>query len=364
MSKFFCLVILCSAFVAACASDPDPSRYAKRGTAGSTPINTSASAGAISSPSTAGTPSIPANNAGSVSLPAGSGPVGMHGALRVSGNRIVGASGQPVQLRGMSLFWTQWSNYYQANTVDQLADDWNASVVRAALGVENGGVLDKPDQENTVVTIVNRAIERNVYVIIDWHDHNAQDHQAAAIAFFTRMAQKFGKSPHVIFEIYNEPLKIPWSTVKTYAEAVIAAIRGAGSNNLVIVGTPNWSQDVDIAATSPITTDPNVAYTLHFYAATHKQYLRDKAQKALDAGIALFVTEWGACEASGNGALNEAETRAWLDFLGQHRISWVNWALNDKDEACSALTPSAGTKGPWGSNSLTASGLLVKPMIP
>lgn len=201
-------------------------------------------------------------------------------------------------------------------------------------------------------------------MIIDWHDHHAQDHQAAAVAFFTRMAQRFGNSPHVIFEIYNEPLQIPWTTVKTYAEAVIAAIRGAGAKNLVIVGTPNWSQDVDIAATSPITTDSNVADTLHVYAATHKQYLRDKAKKALAAGLALFVTEWGACEASGNGALNEAETRTWLEFLGQHQISWVNWALNDKAKACSALAPSAGTRGPWGGNLLTASGALVNPMVP
>ena len=31
----------------------------------------------------------------------------------------------------------------------------------------------------------------------------------------------------------------------------------------------------------------------HFYAGTHGQYLRDKAQAALDRGIALFVSEWG-----------------------------------------------------------------------
>jgi endoglucanase len=132
----------------------------------------------------------------------------------------------------------------------------------------------------------------------------------------------------------------------------------------VIVGTPRWSQDVDVAAASPITTDPNVAYTLHFYAATHKQWLRDKAQKAVAAGLPLFVTEWGTCEANGNGALDQAETQTWLAFLNDNHISWANWALNDKDEACSALKPGAGTAGPWPATVLTPSGALIKSLLP
>jgi endoglucanase len=297
--------------------------------------------------------------------PSATGFVGEHGALRVVDGRIVDAAGEPIQLRGMSLFWSQWSNYYIPNTVDQLADDWDASIVRAALGVENGGYLENPAaNEAKVVSIVDQAIARGMYVIVDWHDHHAQDHQAAAIDFFTRMAKKYGDSPNVLFEIFNEPLNVGWPIVKTYAEAVLAAVRGTGAKNIVIVGTPNWSQDVDVAAKDPITTYTDVAYTLHFYAATHKQFLRTKAQQALDAKLPLFVTEWGTCASSGNGALNEAETDTWLDFLTQNQISWINWALNDKAETCSALTPSAGTKGPWSGSALTASGALVKAMIP
>ncbi|HKP60977.1 MAG TPA: glycoside hydrolase family 5 protein, partial [Polyangiales bacterium] len=293
------------------------------------------------------------------------GPVGRHGALHVAGNRIVDALGQPVQLRGMSLFWSQWSNFYAPGTVDQLADDWQAGVVRTALGVENGGYLEnKNGNEAKVVAVVDRAIQRGIYVIIDWHDHHAQDHQPQAIDFFTRMAKKYGSSPAVLFEIYNEPLDIGWPAVKTYAEAVIAAIRGTGAKNLVIVGTPKWSQDVDLAARSPITGYADVAYTLHFYAATHKQYLRDKAQIALDAGVPLFVTEWGSCEASGSGAIDQAETKTWLDFLQKNDISWANWALNDKAESCSALTSQAGITGPWKDNALTMSGALIKSLIP
>jgi endoglucanase len=200
-------------------------------------------------------------------------------------------------------------------------------------------------------------------VIIDWHDHNAQNHATQAATFFEEMARTYGKQPHVIFEIFNEPLEVPWSQVKAYAEPLIRKIRAAGSENLIIVGTPSWSQDVDQAANDRITIDANVAYTLHFYANTHKQELRDKAKGALDRGIALFVTEWGTCSADGNGTINEAETRTWLSFLKTHSISWANWALNNKAEACSALQSNAAGTGPWRNDQLTPSGVLVKGSI-
>jgi endoglucanase len=292
--------------------------------------------------------------------------VGEHGALRVHGNRVVDQNGQPVQLRGMSLFWSQWSDSYVAKNVDVMVDDWKATVVRAALGVENdGGYLASPEANVAKVrAVVDRAIERGIYVIIDWHDHHAQDHTAQATAFFQAMAKAYGKRPHVIFEVYNEPMGVSWSVVKAYAEPMIGTIRTSGSQNLIVVGTPMWSQDVDIAANDRITSDDNVAYTLHFYANTHKQALRDKAKAALDRGIALFVTEWGTCSADGNGSINVDETRTWLSFLQGQSISWANWTLNNKAEACSAVQPSGGSVGPWRDDQLTPSGLLVKGAIP
>ena len=296
----------------------------------------------------------------------GVGFVGEHGALRVSGNRVVDAHGQPIQLRGMSFFWSQWTDFYVPQNVDVLVDDWKATVVRAALGVENdGGYLANPQPNvDKVRAVVDRAIARGVYVIIDWHDHHAQDHAAQARSFFEQMASTYGEQPHVIFEVYNEPMDVEWPVVKTYAEDIIRAIRGAGSDNLIIVGTPTWSQDVDVAAADRIMSDENVAYTLHFYADTHKQFLRDKATIALNAGIALFVTEWGTCSADGNGSVNEGETQTWLDFMRDNSISWANWSLHHKDEACSAIAPGAGATGPWRDDQLTTSGRLVKPAIP
>jgi len=173
------------------------------------------------------------------------------------------------------------------------------------------------------------------------------------------MAKAYGHLPNVLFETFNEPLSVDWSQqLKSYHEEMVSAIR-SHSNNLVICGTPTWSQDVDRASEDQIDAE-NIAYTLHFYAATHTGALRDKASIALNNGAALFVSEWGSCEASGDGSLDFAETQAWLDFLDEHDISDAAWAVNDKEEACSALMPQASYTGNWTEAELTEHGRWVR----
>jgi endoglucanase len=287
--------------------------------------------------------------------------VGEHGALRAVGGKIVDARGTPTVLKGMSLFWSQWgSTYWNAGAVETLRKDWGATVVRAAMGVESGGYqTDGPREKARVLSVVDAAIVQGIYVIIDWHDHNAHQHSAEAQAFFADMAQTYRNVPNVLFEVYNEPIDASWAQVKQYAEGVTAVIRGKGATNLVLVGSPHWSQDVDLAANNPL-ADSNVAYTLHFYAASHKAELRAKATTALGKGITLFVSEWGSPDASGAGSVDAAETQVWLDFLKTRQISWCNWSLFDKPEAASALKPGASATGPWPDSMLTQSGLLVK----
>ena len=288
--------------------------------------------------------------------------------LVVQGNKVT-ANGQPANLAGASLFWsnTGWGGekYYNAQVVSWLKSDWKANLVRVAMGTEtDGGYLTDSTNKTRATTVIDAAIANNMYVIIDWHTHTAEANKAAAITFFKEMATKYGQYNNVIYEVYNEPLQVSWSNViKPYALDVIKEIRAIDPDNLIIVGTPSWSQDVDVASQDKITTYSNIAYTLHFYAGTHKQFLRDKATTAMNNGIALFVTEWGAVNADGDGAVDTAETSTWLSFLKSNGISHANWALNDKVEGASALVAGASANGGWTSAQLTQSGTLVRNAI-
>ncbi len=292
--------------------------------------------------------------------------VQQHGRLQVKGNQIVNQKGKPVTLRGMSLFWSQWiGKYYNRDAVRWLQKDWGCTLIRAAMAVGSGGYLEHPEQEKQkVIAVVDAAIEAGVYVLIDWHDHNADQHVKEAKTFFGEMAKRYAKHPNVIYETFNEPLnKQDWSkTLKPYHEAVIAEIRRYDKQNLVICGTGDWSQKVDDAASDSIKA-ANVAYTLHFYAGTHKKWLRDRAQAALKSGIALMVTKCGTTEASGNGPIDYDETPKWLAFLDANHISWCNWSIADKDESSAALIPGANPEGGWPKTAISPSGQFIRDEI-
>jgi endoglucanase len=287
-----------------------------------------------------------------------------YGQLRVQGNRIVDQSGTPVQLRGMSLYWSQWvPKYWNVNTVRWLRDDWKITVIRAAMGVNgtSDGYLVNPTAErDKVIAVVDAAIQLGIYVIIDWHDHTASDHRAEAQAFFADMAQRYGNTPNVLYELWNEPLAVSWSgVIKPYHQALVSTIRQRDPDNIIICGTRNWSQEVDEAAADPV-SGTNIAYTLHFYANTHKQFLRDKAQSALNRGAALFVTEYGTTDATGKGTVNAAETRTWWSFLDQNKIGHANWSVADIPESSAALVSGASANGGWTLSQIKESGQLVR----
>lgn len=285
-----------------------------------------------------------------------------YGQLSVSGNKILDKNGNPVQLRGMSFFWSQWiGKYYTPETVKWLKDDWQCTVVRAAMAVDHDGYLENPEVEKAkVMAVVDAAIAEGIYVIIDWHDHEAEKHLEASKSFFAEMAEKYGSYPNVIYEPYNEPLDVSWRTVlKPYHEAVIAEIRKFDPDNIVVCGTRNWSQNVNDVIGNKI-NDENVAYTLHYYAATHKQSLRDVATLALNNNIALFVTEYGTTQASGDDSINAEEAKIWWEFLDEHKISHCNWSVADKEELAAALIPGASAIGNWAESDLTTSGKMVR----
>ena len=291
-------------------------------------------------------------------------PVDDHGWLRVEGRELKDASGQLTALHGMSSHGLAWfPRFVNESALRWLANDWNIDIFRIAMIVDHGygGYVDDQSQKELVIRNVDAAVKLGLYVIIDWHilfDGDPNAYRAQSKQFFREMAERYGRTPNVIFEICNEPngANVTWKNqIKPYAEEIIPVIRAAAPHNLILVGTGNWSQDVQDAAAAPLSFD-NVLYVAHFYAGSHKQWLRDRIDAAREKNLPIFISEMGSSNADGDGGPFFDEFATWLEFANSRRLSWINWSVADKQEASAALRPGANPYGYWGEQDLTASG--------
>ena len=268
-------------------------------------------------------------------------PVQQWGQLKVVGTQLCDQNGNAVTLRGASLGWHNlWPRFYNAKAVKWLAKAWNAKVIRAAMGIMiEDNYLENPSFAlDCIEPVVKAAIKEGVYVIIDWHSHELKTKEA--VKFFGKMAKKYGANANVIYEIYNEPVEDSWESLKEYSKAVIDEIRKYDPDNIILVGCPHWDQDIHIVAESPLEGYNNIMYTVHFYAGTHKQYLRDRVDAAMQKGIPVFISECASMDASGDGKLDKSSWNEWVEFMEAKKISWVCWSVSDKNETCSMLLPS------------------------
>ena len=292
-------------------------------------------------------------------------PVKQHGNLHVSGTQLMDAHNQPIVLRGMSYGWHNlWPRFYNEQSAAWLAKDWHCSVLRAAMGIElnDSGYLHQPEwSTKKEEAVVDGAIKQGIYVIIDWHCHNIKLPEAKA--FFAKMAKQYGNRPNVIYELFNEPDYESWDSVKIYMRQVIDTIRSIDKDNVILVGNPHWDQDINLVADSPLTGYTNIMYTVHFYADTHKQYLRDRCDAALAKGIPIFISESAGMSASGDGPLNDEEWNKWITWCEEKKISWITWSVSDKDETCSVLKKSASSNGNWKDSDLKESGLKARALL-
>ncbi len=291
-------------------------------------------------------------------------PLETHGQLRVEGIHLKDEHGNNAVLRGMSFGWHNWwPRFYNAGAVRWLYKDWDCSVVRAAMGIEpKGAYIDKPEwSKEKIKAVVDAAIKEGIYVIIDWHCHNIRLNEAKQ--FFKEMASTYGTYPNVIYEIFNEPDSETWNEVKEYSKEIISTIRKIDPDNIILIGSPHWDQDINIVADDPLTGFSNIMYTVHFYAATHKQELRDRCDYAISKGIPIFISESAGMEASGDGPVNSEEWNKWIEWSEKNQISWVTWSVPDKDETCSVLLPGAHSNGNWKTKDLKVSGIKTRALI-
>lgn len=291
-----------------------------------------------------------------------------HGALRVEGSNLVDSSGEMFQLYGMSTHGLAWfPQYITMETFRTLRDDWGSNCVRLALytdeynGYCNGG--NQEELKRLVEHGVFCATELGMYVIVDWHvlnDKNPNVHKEEAKRFFDEMAAKWKDQNNVIYEICNEPNSgVTWEEIKSYADQIIPVIRKHDSDAVIIVGTPTWSQDIDQALNSPLAYD-NIMYALHFYAGTHTDWLRHRAEECKKQGLPLFISEFGMCDASGNGANNFEQASKWMDLIETYHLSYCCWNLANKNETSSVLKPECAKVAGWEDTDLSEAGIWIR----
>ena len=295
-------------------------------------------------------------------------PYGQHGAPHVENGKLTGADGNIVQLYGMSTHGIAWfPQYINYDSFRTLRDDWNTNCIRLAMyTAEYGGYCvggDKEQLKQLVRDGVSYATELGMYVIVDWHilsDCDPNQNKDEAIAFFREMSEAFVDNDNVLYEICNEPNSgTSWDSIKSYAEEVIPVIREQKPDAVILVGTPTWSQEIDKSAASPLTFD-NVMYTLHFYAGTHKDDLRNRLETCAQNNLPVFVSEFGMCDASGNGANDFDSTTKWLDLLNKYQISFCCWNLANKDESSSVFKAASTALSDWTDEDFNESGRWIR----
>ncbi|MFN8436191.1 MAG: cellulase family glycosylhydrolase [Cytophagales bacterium] len=296
--------------------------------------------------------------------PAGS-PVAINGKLSIKGTHLVNECGNVVQLKGMSTHGIQWfGNCLNANSVQALAKDWKADILRLAMYIQEGGYASNPSYYKTVIdNLVNECEKQGIYVIIDFHVHIPGDpmsYLSDSKEFWDYMATKHKNKKHVLYEICNEPNGVTWTRVKEYANIIIPRIRAIDASTPIICGSSRWSQDLDSVAVSPLPYT-NILYSFHFYAGTHTQTLRARVDYAIAKGVPVIVTEWGTNDVNSAFEPDLVKAAEWLNWLNENKISWMNWSFSDKNESSAALTSGACGSNMW--NSTTTSGTFIKSQI-
>lgn len=293
-----------------------------------------------------------------------SSPVAAHGNLHVDGPGLTDCHGEKYQLRGMSTHGIAWfPQYITLETFCTLRDDWNTNCIRLAMYTEEyNGYCSGGNQDELKALIqkgVDYATGLGMYVILDWHVLNDRDpnvHKTEALAFFQEMSSLYKNHKNVLYEICNEPnSNVTWDSIKSYAREVIPVIRANDPDAVIIVGTPTWSQDIHQAVSAPLEYE-NILYALHFYAATHTDWLRQRLEACIAQGLPVFVSEFGTCDASGNGSNDFQQAAQWLDLLDNYSISYCCWNLANKAEASSVISPDCKKISGWSLDELSESG--------
>ena len=288
-----------------------------------------------------------------------------YGQLSVQGAQLCAADGTPVVLRGMSSHGLTWFPEYTSYPSLRTLRDYGANVFRVAVyPAQNDGYLEEPELNRKLLyAAIENALAADMYVIVDWHvlqDKNPKKHMEKAKEFFREVTKRYGQEPGILYEICNEPNgNTSYRDIAEYAGVIIPVIRKYAPNAVVLVGMPKFCTTLEAAIERPLAYE-NVMYTYHYYSdVSDCRYAREQIDTALKNDIPVFVSEWGFKVESKTLKEDTESLDAFLDFLEERGISWVNWALSNKSESYSFISSETRALSNWTEDQLTPSGKYV-----
>lgn len=286
--------------------------------------------------------------------------IGEWGRLKLVGNQLSNAKGEPVQLKGWSSFSTHYPEVGGCLTENQFKQmkAWGANIVRMAMYMNDyGGYMANKDGETQKMKeYIDWSAKVGIYCMVDWHvletkNQSGDPHTYLTDAknFFSEISKyvKDNEYEHVIYEICNEPDTKAWSNVKSYADALLPSIAANDPNAVVIVGTPYWDQKILEPVGNKVQHSTlQIMYAFHYYACSHEDLLGNFSSAT--ASIPVFVSEWSGVTFNGDGNLCERAADKLLAYCkqqndGQQLVSWCFWNWGFKDEGSSTFTQECST---------------------
>lgn len=296
-----------------------------------------------------------------------------HGALRVDGSALVDENDEVVSLRGVSSHGIEWFPRYLNGSAMQTLKEWGANVQRIAMytDTQTGYIREPEENLNYLYMGIESALSADMYVIVDWHileDGDPNQYANEAVKFFREISKHYGNNPALIYEICNEPNgDTSWEDIRRYASRVIPEIRKNAPDAVILVGTPKFCTDLSGPMESPLAYN-NIMYSMHRYIDVSEEEPCDNylINKVVSSGLPVFVSEWGTgIYDTQSGQKKSAEhnyqenAQPFLDYMQEHNISWVAWALSNKDESHGILKADCEKLSGWTEEDLTSFGKLV-----
>ena len=300
--------------------------------------------------------------------------VSRYGALNTSKGYVADPSGNKVSLMGPSLHWSYKAPlWWCKKTVKYLVDQYNIQIIRLPVtiapvapdGMTHATTMPPntltedcyywhPEETKQMVDeVVTAAIENDIYVIIDFHEHCAEDWVNLAKDFFTYFATKWKDYPNILYEIYNEPI-CDNGTVINYAKMVIPVIRAIDKNNIIIVGSTQYSrQPHNVTAAGEGFS--NIAYSWHGYAKYgHQDDWESSDADSWNTTIPVIVTEWGLNNNKDDGGLMDI-----YKSRGLINCFWSMSNIGDDEVIWSVLKETCNKISGWTDEDMTENGAYI-----